>query len=282
MGGGPLWAHPYGLTATMPSISTEIWLGSITLPTAERAWRPTSPNTSTNRSEQPLMTFGESLKFGTALTMPSNLTMKSTRSSALRPQAPGAVIIECIDDVGDGVGDIIECVGLAPLGWIGTHMGKPSGHVGVTRAEDDAVAFAGIGRDQGVAQNVIRALHHQRRFAGAAHAHASRILVPAGSARLRDVVRYRFGERIEHEKIHRREGRDGTPQLRFDFAVGHAQSVRRVTARHQGVDKVGGNRVHRHVWVGVSPVARPLAPQSQSLRAQIAVGGIGRDGEIEP
>ena len=27
----------YGLTATMPSISTEIWLGSMTLPTAERA-----------------------------------------------------------------------------------------------------------------------------------------------------------------------------------------------------------------------------------------------------
>jgi hypothetical protein len=25
----------YGLTATMPSISTEIWLGSMTLPTAE-------------------------------------------------------------------------------------------------------------------------------------------------------------------------------------------------------------------------------------------------------
>jgi hypothetical protein len=24
----------------MPSISTEIWLGSMTLPTAERAWRP--------------------------------------------------------------------------------------------------------------------------------------------------------------------------------------------------------------------------------------------------
>src|SRR5262245_23111453 len=45
------------------------------------AGMPSSPNTSTNRSEQPLMTFGESLKFGTALTMPSSLTMKSTRSS---------------------------------------------------------------------------------------------------------------------------------------------------------------------------------------------------------
>src|SRR6516162_3697297 len=71
----------YALTATIPSISTEIWFGSMTLPTAERACCPASPNTSTNRSEQPLMTFGESLKFGTALTMPSSLTMKSTRSS---------------------------------------------------------------------------------------------------------------------------------------------------------------------------------------------------------
>src|SRR5215470_2080025 len=71
----------YAFTATIPSISTEIWFGSMTLPTAERACRPASPNTSTNRSEQPLMTFGESLKFGTALTMPSSLTMKSTRSS---------------------------------------------------------------------------------------------------------------------------------------------------------------------------------------------------------
>jgi hypothetical protein len=64
----------YALIATMPSISTEIWLGSMTLPTAERAWRPASPKTSTNRSEQPLMTFGESLKSGVALTMPKSLT----------------------------------------------------------------------------------------------------------------------------------------------------------------------------------------------------------------
>src|SRR3974390_263098 len=49
--------------------------------TAERACRPASPKTSTNRSEQPLMTFGESLKSGEALTMPRSLTMKSTRSS---------------------------------------------------------------------------------------------------------------------------------------------------------------------------------------------------------
>src|SRR5215472_15071504 len=54
----------------MPSISTEIWLGNITLPTADRACRPASPKTSTNKSEQPLITFGESLKSGAALTMP--------------------------------------------------------------------------------------------------------------------------------------------------------------------------------------------------------------------
>src|SRR5262249_1354182 len=48
----------HGLMDMIASISTEIWLGSATMPTAERAWRPDSPNTSTNRSEQPLMTFG--------------------------------------------------------------------------------------------------------------------------------------------------------------------------------------------------------------------------------
>jgi hypothetical protein len=35
------------------------------------------------------MTLGESLKFGTALTMPSNLTMKSTRSSGTKRVAHG-------------------------------------------------------------------------------------------------------------------------------------------------------------------------------------------------
>ena len=69
----------YSLTATIASISTEIWLGSMTLPTADRAWRPASPKTSMNRSEQPLITFGESLKSGTALTMPRSFTTKSTR-----------------------------------------------------------------------------------------------------------------------------------------------------------------------------------------------------------
>ena len=44
--------------STIISISTEIWFGSEPIPTAERACLPASPNTSTNRSEQPLMTFG--------------------------------------------------------------------------------------------------------------------------------------------------------------------------------------------------------------------------------
>src|SRR5215218_396656 len=69
------------LIARMTSISTEIWLGSEPMPTAERACLPASPNTSTNKSEQPLITFGCSLKSGTALTIPSIFTTKSTRSS---------------------------------------------------------------------------------------------------------------------------------------------------------------------------------------------------------
>ena len=40
------------------SISTEICIGSEPMPTAERAWRPRSPSTATNRSEQPLITLG--------------------------------------------------------------------------------------------------------------------------------------------------------------------------------------------------------------------------------
>src|SRR5262245_65554481 len=39
------------------SISTVICRGSDPMPTAERAWRPRSPRTATNRSEQPLITF---------------------------------------------------------------------------------------------------------------------------------------------------------------------------------------------------------------------------------
>src|SRR4029077_13158010 len=68
------------LTATMTSISTGIPPGSELIPTTERACRPRSPNTSTNRSEQPLTTFGWSSKSGAALTIPSTLTTSSTRS----------------------------------------------------------------------------------------------------------------------------------------------------------------------------------------------------------
>ena len=45
-------------TSTTASISTVMLRGRLPMPTAERAWRPASPNTSTNRSEQPLMTSG--------------------------------------------------------------------------------------------------------------------------------------------------------------------------------------------------------------------------------
>ena len=40
------------------SISTLMLPGSEPMPTAERAWRPRSPSTATNRSEQPLITLG--------------------------------------------------------------------------------------------------------------------------------------------------------------------------------------------------------------------------------
>jgi len=40
------------------SISTVICIGSEPMPTAERACRPRSPSTATNRSEQPFMTLG--------------------------------------------------------------------------------------------------------------------------------------------------------------------------------------------------------------------------------
>jgi hypothetical protein len=46
------------LIETMPSISTEICIGSEPMPTAERACLPLSPNTSTNRSDKPLATLG--------------------------------------------------------------------------------------------------------------------------------------------------------------------------------------------------------------------------------
>ena len=48
-------------------------------PPSARACRP-RPSTSTNRSEQPLMTFGWSVNSGTAFTMPSTFTTRFTLS----------------------------------------------------------------------------------------------------------------------------------------------------------------------------------------------------------
>ena len=47
-----------------PRSRTEMPSGRLPMPTAERAGRPFSPNTSTNRSVQPLMTFGCCMKSG--------------------------------------------------------------------------------------------------------------------------------------------------------------------------------------------------------------------------
>ncbi len=59
------------------------------MPTAERACRPFSPNTSTIRSEKPLMTLGWSPKLSTAFTMPRTFTTRFTLSrlpSAVRAE----------------------------------------------------------------------------------------------------------------------------------------------------------------------------------------------------
>src|SRR6266849_3308275 len=72
--------HTSYATSTIISISTEMPSGSELMPTAERAWRPASPNAATSRSDAPLMTFGWSVKSGVQLTMPSNLTTRLTRS----------------------------------------------------------------------------------------------------------------------------------------------------------------------------------------------------------
>ena len=54
--------------------------GSSPIPTAERAWRPLSPNTSTIRSENPLITLGCSPKPSAEFTMPSTFTTRFTLS----------------------------------------------------------------------------------------------------------------------------------------------------------------------------------------------------------
>jgi hypothetical protein len=63
-------------------------------PDGRAAWRPRSPKTSTNRSEQPLMTLGWSVNSGPQFTMPSTFTARVTLSRlpaapAASPAAPG-------------------------------------------------------------------------------------------------------------------------------------------------------------------------------------------------
>jgi hypothetical protein len=54
--------------ATIICSSTSALRGNALTPTAARTWRPGSPNTSSNKSDAPLMTAGESGKPATALT----------------------------------------------------------------------------------------------------------------------------------------------------------------------------------------------------------------------
>ena len=85
-GAGPAAA---ALSSRIISISTGMPAGSEPMPTAERAWRPFSPNTSTIRSEKPLMTLGCSPKLSTAFTMPRTFTTRFTLSrlpSAVRAE----------------------------------------------------------------------------------------------------------------------------------------------------------------------------------------------------
>src|ERR1041385_5317341 len=76
-GYGPL-ANIYFFSSTIISISTAILLGSELIPTAERACLPFSPNTSTIRSENPLMTAGCLSNVGTQLTIPNTFTIRFT------------------------------------------------------------------------------------------------------------------------------------------------------------------------------------------------------------
>ena len=70
-----------------PVIAPDFWLHRGGIPglfferAKERAGRPLSPNTCTNRSVQPLITSGCSPNSGTALTMPSTFSTVSMRSS---------------------------------------------------------------------------------------------------------------------------------------------------------------------------------------------------------
>src|SRR6266850_2576682 len=72
---------PVHSTSRTISISTGMFTGSPAIPTAERACLPmASPNTSTIRSEKPLITFGCSPKPSAEFTMPSTLTTRRTLS----------------------------------------------------------------------------------------------------------------------------------------------------------------------------------------------------------
>ena len=53
---------PYSFSSTIISISTAMPAGSVLMPTAERAWRPLSPQRLISRSEAPLATLGVSAK----------------------------------------------------------------------------------------------------------------------------------------------------------------------------------------------------------------------------
>ena len=69
----------YSETAATASTSTVMPFGKEATPTAERACRPASPKTSTNKSEQPLITAGCSQKSGAALTIPNIFSIFTTR-----------------------------------------------------------------------------------------------------------------------------------------------------------------------------------------------------------
>ena len=69
------------LIATIASTSTATPSGSTGTPTALRAWRPASPNTSCINSLAPLATLGWSVKSPAELTNTPSLTIRSTRSS---------------------------------------------------------------------------------------------------------------------------------------------------------------------------------------------------------
>src|SRR5579863_5957058 len=80
----PAGLNDQSASSTTASTSTATPSGSEGTPTAARAWRPASPNTSTNRSEAPLTTLGWSVKSADELTKPPRRTMRRTFS---RPPA---------------------------------------------------------------------------------------------------------------------------------------------------------------------------------------------------